>query len=235
MNFRRSHQKSDMDVLLEHGRVLPATPTSVRARALARARSTAQTATTELVDIAPMARHRGSVIALAAAVAFIVGAAGAAVALRTRTHNEQHVTQPPSPQHVGIAACTASCGTLAVSLPPQVSAQPSVEQPAVEPKATRADPAVAARESYTAELGLLQRAQAAFTDRSFATALLLVSEHARRFPNGRLVEEREALRVKALVGAGREGEARKASSAFSARFPRSALLPRRASGSASDK
>jgi hypothetical protein len=41
-----------------------------------------------------------------------------------------------------------------------------------------------------------------------------------------LSEEREALRVKALLGLGRTAEAQRAGAAFRASFPRSALLGR---------
>jgi outer membrane protein assembly factor BamD (BamD/ComL family) len=81
-------------------------------------------------------------------------------------------------------------------------------------------------ESYAAELELLQRAQAAYAGRDFTDALTVVAEHRRRFPNGRLTEEREALRVRALKGAGRTNESRAAAASFAARFPRSVLLPR---------
>jgi len=217
MTFRKSHSKSDMDVLLEHGRSIAPTPSSVRARALARARSSLGTTSREQVEAIPIARHRGLAITLAASVAFVVGAAGAAAALRSRTHDALHVTRPPS-FHVEAAPCAAP-----PALPPVTLVAPP---PSAEPETARAEPSLSPRESYTAELGLLQRAQAAYADRSFATTLLLVSEHARRFPNGRLAEEREALHVKALIGAGRDTEARKAASSFAARFPRSALLPR---------
>ena len=56
-------------------------------------------------------------------------------------------------------------------------------------------------------------------------ALPPIAEHARRFKNGRLAEEREALRVKALVGLGRMEDARRAAAGFKARFPYSVLLP----------
>ena len=82
------------------------------------------------------------------------------------------------------------------------------------------------KESYAAELDLLQRAQVAFAGRDFPGALVLVAEHARRFPNGRLAEEREALRVRSLAGSGRADDARRAVAAFANRFPRSVLLPR---------
>jgi hypothetical protein len=84
----------------------------------------------------------------------------------------------------------------------------------------------AARKLYAAELALLGRAQSWFGRHDFGRALALVAEHTRRFPNGRLAEEREALRVRALAGAGRTDEARRAASSFAERFPRSVLLPR---------
>ena len=58
---------------------------------------------------------------------------------------------------------------------------------------------ITAQESYAAELALLQRAQVAYAGRDFPGALALVAEHARQFPNGRLAEEREALRVRSLA------------------------------------
>ena len=217
MSSRKSSPKCDVDVLLQHGRVVPPIPGSVRARALARARSTSETASAESVGVRWVARNRGSVIAFYAAVAFVVGAAGAAVAFRSHARTESGVAQPTRPQLEPAACATPAAPPLAAQAPPQ---------PSVEPKATRTEAPFAARESYTAELGLLQRAQAAYADHNFATTLLIVSEHSRRFPKGRLAEEREALHVKALIGAGREEEARKAASGFAARFPRSALLPR---------
>jgi TolA-binding protein len=66
----------------------------------------------------------------------------------------------------------------------------------------------------------------AYASRDFSSALVLVAEHARRYPNGRLAEEREALRIRSLAGSGRTADARRAIAAFAARFPRSVLLPR---------
>ena len=59
----------------------------------------------------------------------------------------------------------------------------------------------------------------------FAAAMVPLVEHARRFKNGQLTEEREALRVKALSGLGLRDEVRRAAAEFEARFPRSPLLP----------
>jgi hypothetical protein len=75
------------------------------------------------------------------------------------------------------------------------------------------------------ELRLLRQARTAVAREDFAAALSPIGAHAREFPNGRLAEEREALRVKALVGLGRADDARRAATGFEARFPRSVLLP----------
>jgi hypothetical protein len=74
------------------------------------------------------------------------------------------------------------------------------------------------------ELLLLGEARSAVADRDFAAALVPLSEHGRRFENGLLAEEREALLVRTLSGLGRAGEARRAADAFARRFPQSVLL-----------
>lgn len=230
MSFRKSQENSDLETILAHGRALPPVPSSVRNRVLARARATVQGSTPELVVMAPGVRRRGLAITLAATVAFVVGAAGAAVALRNRAHEPQRVVAPPVASASESPVCTAACEPSA-ALPSATAAPvPSSDEATT---GTRPVPSMSARESYAAELALLQRAQAAYADRNFATTLLLVGEHARRFPGGRLTEEREALRVKALLGGGREQEARKAAAAFANRFPRSALLPRKGGESTS--
>jgi len=70
-----------------------------------------------------------------------------------------------------------------------------------------------------------EQARAAVARQDYASALPPLGEHARRFKNGRLAEEREALHVRALAGLGRTDEARRAAHRFEARFPRSVLLP----------
>jgi len=70
---------------------------------------------------------------------------------------------------------------------------------------------------------LLQPARQAVSAGNFAAALSSIAAHERRFPNGRLAEEREALRVKALRGLGRADDARRAAAEFRQQFPRSVL------------
>ena len=86
--------------------------------------------------------------------------------------------------------------------------------------------AVSDIEAYTKELQVLQPARQAVTRGDFNTALSAIGEHQSLFPSGKLAEEREALRIKALLGLGRTGEAQRAGATFRARFPHSALLKR---------
>ena len=81
-------------------------------------------------------------------------------------------------------------------------------------------------ETYAKELRVLQPARQAVAQQDFTAALSAIEEHQRQFPSGKLTEEREALRVKALLGLGRTAEAQRVATAFRAHFPRSALLKR---------
>lgn len=90
----------------------------------------------------------------------------------------------------------------------------------------RAAPRPVTRDPFAVELALLQRAQTDYTRRDLSAALAVLAEHAHRFPKGRLAEEREALRVRALLAAGRTAQAHHVATAFAIEFPRSALLQR---------
>jgi len=204
--------------LLERERVIPPVSALQRARAMARARAALASpgvATATLVRSSAAPRPRW--VAAAAAALVISAAVGAAA---YEIHHSRLASAPmtrraavvSAPQAV-VSAPVASAPALAVrDLPPAPA--PTVAAPG-------SSPADAAR----AELHLLRQARAAVARGDFAAALSPIAEHTRRFKNGRLVEEREALRVKALGGLGRIGEARHAAAAFRARFPRSVLLP----------
>jgi hypothetical protein len=219
--MKRDERSSDaeLEVLLERGRIIPPAPDVARARAMARARAAVAATTASMPPQEIPARGRGLRMAVAASVALVLGAAGATAALLGRAPQRP---EPPPP------ASRRVVPAVPVAAPEDSPAPP----PAVKPEATtiakhqRASRPATAQESYAAELELLQRAQAAYTRRDFSDALVLVAEHGRRFPNGRLAEQREALRVKSLAGSGRAEEARHAVAAFAKRFPRSALLQR---------
>ncbi len=75
------------------------------------------------------------------------------------------------------------------------------------------------------ERALLATARTALTRGDSEGALVAVSRHEAIFPDGELSEERESLRVQALVLAGRRVEAREAARRFTARWPKSLSAP----------
>jgi len=209
---------SDVEALLERGRIIVPVPDVVRARSLARARAIMGVAVA--LPPKPMLAwwRRGLPLAAAASVALVVSTASALVAFRIRAVKDP---APPAPPMSPASAASAPIPML-VQLPP-VAVDP-LPSPAAHPQ--RLVRQVPSLESYAAELDLLQRTQVAYAGHDFSGALALVAEHGRRFPNGRLAEEREALRIRSLVAAGRTAEANRAAASFADRFPRSAMLPR---------
>jgi hypothetical protein len=102
---------------------------------------------------------------------------------------------------------------------PSARAEP-VETPAPSVRPT----AKSQQESGSEEIQLLSRARKADARHDYAEVLSVLSEHERTFPAGRLSEEREVLRVKALVGLGRTDQARRSAARFRRQFPKSVLL-----------
>ena len=222
--MKRDDRISDREVeaLVERGRTIRRLPDVVRARALARARATEAAAAPDAPPAAAAATAPAHVgtrrIAIAASIALLVGAGGAMAALVGHAPARRDAAAVSSPRAVAPAR---------ISVPQPASPSSPVSEEMIPPaKPRRPARPMTPKESYAAELDLLQRAQVAFAGREFSGALVLVAEHARRFPNGRLAEEREALRVRSLAGSGRTDDARRAAAAFANRFPRSVLLPR---------
>lgn len=80
------------------------------------------------------------------------------------------------------------------------------------------------------ELALLDRARRAVGAGDFRAALQVIDKHARAFPKSQLREEREALRVRALAGAGLAKRAGQAARDFESSYPNSVLVPDLRSG-----
>ncbi len=209
--------------LLAAERCFAAEPAEVRHRAVERARAALpRCPPTALPSWAPR-RQRARVAELCAA-ALLLSAFGA-MGYLAGYHAPRHGAAPS-------AAAPALASTIVVltvtrpplgapSTTPAASAPPAIVAPA-RPSAAKPAP-LPAREAYARELLWLQPARQAVARRDFAAALAAIAEHQRRFPTGQLAEEREALRVKALLGAGRAAEAQRAGDDFRERFPRSAL------------
>ena len=118
---------------------------------------------------------------------------------------------------------------------PSVVGEPApraVETPTPSPpRANRARPPSAARApratpDIEGEARLLEQADADLRRGDPGAALARLAEHAAKYPDGALREERDGVRVVALCRAGREAEGKAAAERFLARAPRSALATR---------
>jgi hypothetical protein len=212
----------EIEALLKPHRIQRHVPPELRARVLARARATLagepiRPAHVASAPVVPLVRGRHLLrVAVAASVVIAGAAAGAVAGLRLRS--------APAPQ-VAPASVPAERGPLTKAAGAAIEA-PSPAAVPVPVKPPHSSRAGGKTDPFTAELELMQRAQAAFTRHDFSVALTVIAEHTRRFPRGQLAEQREALRVRSLLGAGRGDEAHRAAAAFAVRFPRSVLLPR---------
>ncbi len=209
MSASAGDSSPDIQSLLDRERDLLPVPAAVRARVMARARA-AITAGPPLVAARP--RPRPLRWAVAAGVVFVAAGAVGAAAYEMRVRLDRREAWPPPSV---VAAPRSAPQTRARA------AEPEMAPPSHDTGPTRPSRPDAAQE----ELRLLRLARAAVARQDYAVALPLLAEDTRRFKDGRFVEEREALRVRALAGLGRTDEARRAAERFQARFPRSVLLP----------
>lgn len=219
----------DLDQLLQEGRTVRPLPDTMRERVLARARLVAQSPAFPLQRIhgsgTGIHPRTGLNARLAIGAAAALGIAGAAFAFGQGWRSRAPAPFPPATAR---SARPAAIETPKFDAPTAlIPAEPSAS-PAVEPvnSVSRAPRTSTKQANHAAELELMRRAHSAYGQGNFGTALALVNEHARKFPGGLLAEEREALRVRSLAGAGRSTEARRAANGFAERFPRSVLLTR---------
>jgi len=114
-----------------------------------------------------------------------------------------------------------------VPLPAEVPAPLPTPSAATAPAAPSvAGPATASahldKPAQLSEAELLEQARAALKSDP-SRALQRANEHARRFPHGVLVQEREVLAIQALRRLGRDAEAERRAEAFAKAFPGSAF------------
>jgi hypothetical protein len=220
-----------VEALLVHERVVLEKPATVRARVLVRAREALQK--DNVIPFAPRRappRVRRRVYTVAAGIAVVASVAAAYMLGRaTPTPPTSLETRPPA----GRVPTPPRSPESTPGLAPEAVPTPMPATGDLSGATKNSKPAVASeRENPTRkddkaveELRLLDRARRANARGDYASVLALAAEHERRYPHGRLTEEREVLRVKALVGLGRRAEARQAAARFRRQFPRSVLLP----------
>ncbi len=141
------------------------------------------------------------------------------------------IAGPRPPIDEGVAPATALVATHTV---PIETAAPTPSEPVVAPPSaapvTSAAPTAPVPTPHASavarpEIEILRDAQAAAAS-SPARALALADEHERSYPNGSLGQEREMIRIQALVALGRKSEARARAARFRASHPGSAYAQR---------
>ena len=216
--------------LLDQERAPLVQPLAVRLRAVARARASLTASPQASTPVLRRALGARWFLATALTCAAAAAAGATAYELRVRfaapaspaagTLPARSALQPGGPRRAPVAETDSGNDDLDQATPAPTGRR--------EPLPARARPAAGTpsrAEAARSELRLLRQARGAVAREDFASALGPIAEHGRRFASGRLAEEREALRVKALAGLGRLVDARRAAEAFKVRFPRSVLLP----------
>jgi hypothetical protein len=148
------------------------------------------------------------------------------------THEARSVNDLPQAQLPATPAVTTKSAPPSVQRPAprgepfgEVTRQPESFNPAATAGAL--EPMTPVTEnSITAETELLQRAHARLIAGDATGALVLLEEHARTFPAGVLVEERDAERVAALCATGQVERARAEATKFITAHPGSTVASR---------
>lgn len=190
MNEQANDLPSDIRALLDSERVILPLAPAVRARAVGRARTalvvgsiSGEPAAADAVT--PLGRVLATGLSVAAALAVGAGT------YQLRAHLGQRA--------------------LAAASPPLAARSASPSARAEAPSPSQADH-LGPRPSFPParqESRLLRLARSAMARQDFSGALLVLAEHARRFHDGSLAEERETLRLRALVGLVLTGEPRR--------------------------
>jgi outer membrane biosynthesis protein TonB len=133
--------------------------------------------------------------------------------------------QPPPPPPPAVAATPPappkSHATPHASPKPHRVVQADPPAP-VDPIPDAAPPPLAApAKPHVSEVALLEQARASLRSGNAAAALALADNAAAQYPDGVLVEEREALAIEALIKLDRKADARAKWSQFASSYPHS--------------
>ena len=160
-----------------------------------------------------------------ATLAVVLGSA-AVHTLRSRAANESPVTAQATSAVVAAAPAVSATAVDETPLPPPAPIAPRRPVPSARASASAARAAAPLiADDPDAEVKLLQGAQGSLASDP-AQTLALCAEHARRFPNGLMAQEREVLAIEALAQTGRMDEARARADRFAVAYPSSTHLRR---------
>lgn len=159
-------------------------------------------------------------IKIGVAVAVVSAAGAGTVAVTTAKKNVVADEKPSGIVAAPSVTSTTGAATASESLPPRVDPFASANvDPSAKPTTTASAMTKSAAPNAAEEVKMLERAQDALRSARHADALSLCNEHATRYPNGMLAQEREVIAVEALVKTGRTAEAKARAEKFKARFP----------------
>ena len=229
----------DVRTLVRRAATIETAPEGARARVLARVEAIAGSAGAPgevNASNEPRSAFVGGALALAAVFA-LGGAFGAVVMYRVMRApvpvEMPHV--PPIERDVpkipaGAAPDQPTTANSLLIEPPRSATAPRLDavREGVVPAATLSSlrpSSTDAPDPAADERVLLDLARSAIEREDGARALAATQEHARKYPRGALVQEREAIAVRALVLLDRRDEARARVDRFRGRFPDSLLLP----------
>jgi hypothetical protein len=244
--MRKLDRWLDEDVrgLVRRASVIEAAPDGTKSRVLSRVEAVVVSSDVDEDGPSSIVRRPSALgRALALAASFALGGLVGALWM----YRAVHASPPIETALMVSAGHDAAMATVAVSPaePATATGQPIAPQTvpslpilgpatsAVRPRATPlgsgASPMPSspteAPDGIDGERVLLDDARSAIEREDGAAALAATAEHARRYPRGVFVQEREAIAVRALVLLGRTDEARARVQRFEERFPDSLLRP----------
>ncbi|MCL2447895.1 MAG: hypothetical protein FWD17_02995 [Polyangiaceae bacterium] len=212
----------EMGALLDAERERSGPPAATRRRVLARVEASA--ASLRLPRPArrtsPAAPTTRSVLR-PIGIAVLVMGLGAALAVASRPRPVARTAE----QAPTARASTSEQATLPPPVAPVPGPLPVTPDPPSTPRSIAPPKLEGPARSLPDEHTLLDRARKDLLSGEPEAALDEVERHARRFPHGMLSEERDALRVEALVAAKRYARARAAGGRFRTAYPGSMLGP----------
>ena len=153
---------------------------------------------------------------------FVAGVVAGVAGDRALFSDGVHATTTPPTVVAPRASAAAANGAVALDA---VSATSLPDAPRAAPSSTAAvtrsgvSAEAPSSRGLAAERALLDVARSALARGEAGEAIAATERHAREYPDGSLVEEREAIAVKALVALGRRDEARRRARALEQRFP----------------
>jgi len=185
-----------------------------RARLMAAVAGSATISSAGIASASPARRSFGRLLrmtpaAAVLAVALPVAAAGVAAAGAFWLNESPEVGKPTLPVSQPSAILAPKMAEQPLPVKPQAIEPPSEPNAPASPKSSGASGSESPRSGneIREEVALLSKAQAALSRGRPQEALEAITEHARRFPRGALVEERAATRVRTLCALGRTQEA----------------------------